>query len=207
VPRRGVLGSPYTGSCRASILTAQNRRDGPPQQDRGPAPCYALGWISTLPHESGPRRGIEGDSIQSGRGPEPQVIAHEEPRLRSDASKKAAASTTKPPRTRAPSPHNSWVKALKHLPFAARFDTNPSQQRETSRNISSSGSACLRGSCNNHERRKTNRLRLKIMVSPVRSRVPLLSLYPSAPILGADYNTCSNRMWVIRLAFETLRTA
>jgi hypothetical protein len=39
------------------------------------------------------------------------MIAHEEPRLRSDASKKAGAPTTKIPRTRTQNPSNSGVNS------------------------------------------------------------------------------------------------
>ncbi len=115
--------------------------------------------------------------MKEGGAEESRKIVHRADAARSsDASKKAGAPTTTTPRTRARIIAGSM--ALKHLPFGARFDTsfdtNPSQQRETSRNIPSSDSACLRGSCNNHKQRKTNRPRLKIMVSPVRIRVPPL---------------------------------
>ena len=55
------------------------------------------------------------------------------------------------------------------------FDTNPKQRCETSGNTESSNSAYLGGFCNYGQRSETYRPRLKIMVSPVRVRVPPLS--------------------------------
>src|SRR5215208_2767447 len=56
--------------------------------------------------------------------------------------------------------------------FDTSFDTNPKQRRETSRNTETSISACLGVLRNDQKRLETYRPRLKIMVSPVRVRVP-----------------------------------
>src|SRR5918994_6014626 len=57
-----------------------------------------------------------------------------------------------------------------------------SNDDETSRNTEISNSACLGGFCNRQKRLETYRPRLKIMVSPIRVRVP--PLLPSRHLQG-----------------------
>ena len=68
----------------------------------------------------------------------------------------------------------TWVQVSA---FDTSFDTNPKQRCERSGNTESSKSAYLGGFCNCQKRLETYRPRLKIMVSPVRVRVPPLPAF------------------------------